>query len=158
MVLTMAITITQLKITLECNNLIFQLIRKYNLCLLCPLSLNFLQFVFFLSGSTTVHSPGTIIVFSQSWMAESTLTRSFFLPMHASTFPYSLYACVPCVPCVPHPVSCVLCAIHPGRDLPHPPLTLYHSLLLCDTSREWSHLLKLFLLLFLFFLQIIMLL
>ena len=58
-----------------------------------------------------------------------------------------LYArCLMCPLCPASRALCPLC--DPSSPaLPHPPLTLYHSLLLCDTSREWSHLLKLFLVL-----------
>ena len=88
------------------------------------------------------------------------LSLSFLCPDSSTTQLQgpSFYRCIPrqisilyarCLMCPLCPASRALCPLcdPSSPTLPHPPLTLYHSLLLCDTSREWSHLLKLFLVL-----------
>ena len=121
-----------------------QVITKYSLCLhflsiSSQLPFPFLGFCLFLLW---VHLPPPISVFSLSRHLQGSSFYGCILRQISI-----LYArCLMCPLCPASRALCPLCDPS-SPTLPHPPLTLYHSLLLCDTSREWSHLLKLFLVL-----------
>ena len=145
----MATTITLKPIQLKIRLLDAISSSHHKIQSLSPISDHLLPAASSLSGFLPFSSLGAfttsyLCLFSVLTVPQPSFKVLLFTDASSATFPYYMHG-VSCVPCVLHPVPCVLCAIHPPRPSPHPPLTLYHSLLLCDTSREWSHLLKLFL-------------